>query len=392
VEPLRINLFTLGDCTDINTWSSLPYFFYRNLRKRCFVRPVDMIRLESVSYAAVRPLAAFRARTIQLIAPNYRYEPYRTRLYRAFANHHLRYIARQYNDVDMNLFLTFSLSTHGFVDVPVVHFCDQTYEEYVERNGWKPTRRDRALMKIDQCNIENADLVLATSQLCCDFIKQRYKPKRAFCLRTGPNIDADVPNPEDLIAVKEHSTDILFIGRGAYSRGADVLIHAFKIFNQRHGSRFTLHIVGVWPNELPAELQVDHPRIRFHGYLDRNKPADLQLYDSLLRSARMFVMPMRMGPFPGVIREAQLYCTPVIASKVSSNGEQLTDNCDSVLVDSLEPPEYANQMDLLIQDVPRWRQFARNAHTKRKNHTWTNTAEDFLYIIRESNLLQRRRF
>jgi glycosyltransferase involved in cell wall biosynthesis len=93
-----------------------------------------------------------------------------------------------------------------------------------------------------------------------------------------------------------------------------------------------------------------------------------------------------------VIREAQLYCTPVIASKVSSNGEQLTDEVDSVLVDSLEPQEIARQMDRLIQDVARWQQLARNAHTRRKNHTWMNTVEDFLCIVRESNLPQRGRF
>ena len=192
-------------------------------------------------------------------------------------------------------------------------------------------------MRIDQHNIETADLVLTTGQLCLDFINQRYRPKRAFCLRTGNNSDAVIRDPESLMAAKESSTDILFIGRQAHWRGADILIRAFRMFNERNRGAYTLHLVGIEQSELPEELRVTDPRIRFYGYLDRKDPADLRRYNGLLRSARMFVMPMRPGPFPGVIREALLHCTPVIASNVSGGPEILTHEHDSLLVDSLEP-------------------------------------------------------
>ena len=194
-----------------------------------------------------------------------------------------------------------------------------------------------------------------------------------------------------LIAEKENSTDILFIGRGAHKRGADILIRAFTLFNDRHDRRFTLHIVGVGPHELPEELRAVDCRIRFHGYLDRSDPGDLQRYNNLLRAAKMFVMPMRPGPFPGVISQAQLHCTPVIASNVPGMSDILAHGRDSVLVDSFEPHDFAYQMDRLIQDEAGWRQMAWNGYSSRLKCTWTNTVETFLDMVRDSNLVRCRR-
>ena len=109
--------------------------------------------------------------------------------------------------------------------------------------------------------------MLTTGQGCLDFIKSRYKPKKAFCLRTGNRTDADVADPERLISAKERSTDVLFIGRGAHSRGVDVLIRAFKMFNERQRGTFTLHIVGVQPTELPQELRAADACIGFMATL-----------------------------------------------------------------------------------------------------------------------------
>ena len=221
-------------------------------------------------------------------------------------------------------------------------------------------------------------------------MKERYRPRRAFCLKTGVNTDIDVVNPEDLIARKRSSTDILFIGRGAYQRGVDILIKAFELFNTRRHDAFTLHIVGVQPEELPQELRAPSPLVKLHGYLDKSSPAELQRYNDLLRSAKLFVMPMRPGPFPGVIREVQLHCTPVIASNVSNGSEHLTHEHDGILVDSLEPEKFADHLERLVDDTVLWRRLAMNGHVRRRGQTWCQTVENFLDIVRECNLIAPR--
>lgn len=387
---MRLNLFTLGDCTNVNTWSNLPYYFYQSLRVQhsVTVRPVNLVPPQTASYRAFSRLMAFRTRAIRLIHSDHQYDPLRSALYHAVVNRRLRFTVGRHSDVDLNLFLTFSFSSYQYARVPVVHYCDRTYEHHLEETGRTPTRSDRDFIRIEQNNIENADLVLSTDQICCDFINSRYKPKRAFCLRPGINTQTDVQDPDRLIARKESSTDILFIGRGAYKRGVDILIRAFKMFNDRHARRFTLHIVGVQPVELPQELRGTDPKIRFYGYLDRSNPGDFRLYDDLVCAAKIFVMPMRPSPFPGVIRELQLHCTPVIASNVSGTSEFLAHGRDSVLVDGLEPQEFAYHMDRLIHHRLEWRQLAWNGHVSSRNLTWMNTVQKFRGIIGDSNLVK----
>jgi glycosyltransferase involved in cell wall biosynthesis len=202
------------------------------------------------------------------------------------------------------------------------------------------------------------------------------------------NVDAGERNPERLIACKERSTDILFIGRGAHKRGVDILIKAFSVFNQRHGGRFVLHIVGVRPQELPPDLQEPRADVCFYGYLDRTVPRDHDLYNRLMRSARLFVFPMRPGPVAGVLREAQLNCTPIVVSNVPGTPERVAHDYNGVIVDSLEPEAFALQMDALVTDTPRWRRLAFNAHASVKDWTWARTAENFLDVVRSQGLVR----
>ena len=102
-------------------------------------------------------------------------------------------------------------------------------------------------------------------------------------------------------------------------------------------------------------------------------------------------MPMRPGPFPGVISEVQLHCTPVIATKGSCTSAFLTHGRDAVLIDSLEPRDFADQMDRLIHDAETWRQLARNGYASNLNLTWMNTVTRFLDIVRDSHLVSRER-
>jgi glycosyltransferase involved in cell wall biosynthesis len=387
MTPLTVNLFALGDCTDLNTWSNVPYYFYQNLRAQSVaVRPVNLVPSTSVWYHAFDRLRAIRNRASRFVGAPVP-DLVRSRAFRVFVNRRLRVFAQQHPHADANVFLTFSFSSYRFMRVPVIHYCDRTYEQHLEETGRKPTRSDRFFMQIDQRNIENASLVLSTNQPCREFISSRYRPKRSLCLRPGINTEAAIDDPEGLIEQKEKSTNILFIGRGVHKRGADILIRAFTLFNGRHGRRFTLHIVGVEQSELPSDLRPPNENIRFYGYLDRTRPTDLERYNALLRSARMFVMPMRPGPFPGVVSELQLHCTPVIASNVAGMSEVLTDGRDSLLIDGFEPNSFADAMDRLVTDGAAWRQMAWNSHVRRRNWTWAHMVTTFLEMIHDNRMV-----
>jgi glycosyltransferase involved in cell wall biosynthesis len=385
---MRINLFTDGDCTDLNTWSGVPYYFHRNLLASSIdVRPFDL-NPESAMYPIFNRIMTVRQRAIQTVRPAESWDPLRSRSFHLLVNRRLRNIVEHHSDVDLNVFLTFTFSTYPYAPVPVVHYCDRTYEHYLEDVGRTPTRKDHLFIDVERRNIENAALVLTTGKLCGDFIKSRYNAKRVFCLRAGARTDVHVLDPERLVAEKENSRDILFIGRGAHRRGVDILLKAFTMFNERNGNDFTLHLVGIQPNELPEELRAQGPSVKFYGFLDKTVSTDLQRYNKLLRSAKLFVMPMRPGPFPGVIKEVQLHCTPVIVCGMQGVSETLIHDHDSVLVDSLQPEAFAGQMERLVKHSSVWRQLALNAHFARQSCTWSNTVGEFMEIVRGCDLLK----
>jgi glycosyltransferase involved in cell wall biosynthesis len=136
----------------------------------------------------------------------------------------------------------------------------------------------------------------------------------------------------------------------------------------------TLHIVGLSPDEIP--VRDDH--IRVYGYLRKDDPKDREVYDRLLESSRIFVCPMRMGPPPGVVREAQLMCTPVVMTNVSHARERVTNGYNGVLLDELAPENLAYHMNRLLEDDALWSILARNAHESIKETTWDRTASELL--------------
>jgi len=386
LEPLRINLFTIGDCADIGTWSNLPYYLYRALCARVEVTPINLVPPGTWTYRSWTRLMNWRDRAAARVFGGSSCDRLRTRSYHLFVNKHLQRTARAHPGADLNLFLTFSFSSYKYTGVPVVHYCDRTYEHHLEELGKTPDRNDRRFVRIDRTNIENADLVLTTNEPCRDFIQGRYNPKRVVYLRTGINTNVRRVDPDALISDKRDSKDILFIGRDVRSRGADVLIPAFRIFNERQGGDFTLHVVGIDPADLAPELR-EVPRVRFYGYLDRSVASELGRYNALVRSAKMFVLPMRSGPYPAVVREVMWHCTPVIVSDVS--WELVRDGREGIVARSLEPAEFAHQMSRLIADARRWEQMARCAHASIHGLTWDKTVENLLDVVADGDLVRR---
>ncbi len=387
MRNLRINLFTYGDALDVNTWSNLPYYFHRALLAHdVHVSPINLMPSESMFLKMTRRLWSLRARAASGLGLELPSDLFRTKVNYRLTNRNVRTAVREHADADLNVFMTFSFSSYRYAATPVIHYCDRTYEQHLEDSGRVPTRADRTFIQVERENIEKAALVLTTSEVCLDFIKARYQTRRVVHLRAGLNVEMSDIDPHSLIAQKEGTKNILFIGRGAYKRGVDILIKAFTIFNQRQDGNFVLHIVGVRPQELAPDLQAAREDIRFYGYLDRTVAEQRDLYNALIQSARLFVFPMRPGPVAGVIREAQLNCTPVIISGVPGTSERVAHDHNGILVESLEPEDFARHMEMLVTDVPRWRRLAHNAHLSIRDGTWSTTARNFLQIAEASGL------
>ena len=295
--------------------------------------------------------------------------------------------SREFNDADLDLFLTFSFSSYRTSRAPVVHYCDRTYEHYLEENGFRPAPKDRYFIEQEKQHLRNASGVFVTNELCRDFIRERYGIDNVILLPAGINVDSTwVGDPGSLIKEKLRSKDVVFIGREAYRRGVDIAVDAFKLAAQGKDD-WRLHIVGVRPEEVRA----DDERIKVYGYLRKDLPADRVVYDDLLRRARVFVCPVRMGQPPtGAIREAQVMCSAVVLSDVSDSPELVKHGYSGLLADSLQPKAFAHHIKQLLENDVMWSKLALTAHQSIRERTWDKTVSELIEKVSYIKPLEER--
>ncbi len=374
----RVNLFCWGDSNDINTWSNVPYFFARALiSRRVDVRRLNLIPDGGPVHRAMEVLSSNYNRIASTCGLHPR-PLFRIPAFHRLVNFHLAQTCRRIHDTDLNLFLTFSFSSYRYSNVPVAHYCDRTYELDLAERGIQPSFVDRRLFKMEKQNLQNARYVFNFNRACLEFVRDRYGVSRPLLLTAGINLgEDDFPDPSTLIARKEASRDILFIGRGYHHRGVDILLEAFRLFNTRTPDPFTLHLVGV------AKLGPSEPQANVvcHGYLRKDDPAQYRQYMELLASARLFVFPMRFGPLPGVLREALWMCTPVILTSVPNASERLQNGKNGILAAKADAEEFAYWMSTLVADRERWRRMAGYARESVRGETWGATIDRFLDVI-----------
>ncbi len=293
-------------------------------------------------------------------------------------NFHLAKTCRAFQDADLNLFLTFSSSSYRYSNVPVALYCDRTYEHHLEEQGIRPGYVDRCLIRMEKRNLQNARYVFSLNQACIEFIRDRYGVQSSILLNAGINLSEDEsPGPDALIARKEAARKILFVGRGYYQRGVDVLLKAFLRFNEKFSDPFTLHLVGITDSELPEP----QAHVICHGYLRKDDPGQYREYIDLLASARLFVFPMRFGPIAGVLREALWMCTPVILADVPNAPDRVQDGKNGILAARAEPEEIARHMGDLVANQQLWRRMAAYARESVRDQTWDATIDRFLRVI-----------
>lgn len=380
---LEFNLIVMGDSSNINTWSNLPYFFSKALiDKGVKLNRINAIPKERLLF---RYYLIFLQKWIDIknkvLSRNCSYDPCRDIVTIYFANKKIKKEIQKHSQAKLNIFLTFSFSSFKFSKVPVVHYCDQTYELFLNDTKKEINKRDLYFIGIEKNNLKNAHYIYATNKKCSDSIKSRYKLKNVDVLPAGINLEnLTVDNESEILT--EKNKNILFIGKGSYKRGVDILIKAFNLFNQKNANSFTLHIVGI-PSSNSRHLNTN---IKFHGYLNKHDSSGLTTYYHLLRTAKLFVMPMREGPIPGVIREAGLMYTPVIVTNIWHVDKFIKDGHDGVLVNSLRPEEFADRMNNLVKNNNLWEKLAKNAHASAKNYSWDHTAQIFLEFMGFDNI------
>ena len=376
----EVTVFTNGDSNNISTWSNVPFFFTENLIARG-------IKVNRVDLSPSPVLNTLYSRTweriIRTIYKNTTYTYFRSLIHFLHTRLRIKNAVRAHTNSQLNIFLTFSFSSAGLTKTPAIQFCDWTYEHYIKyRENRQPDIFERRCIKREDSQIEGSNLILPLFPGVTEYMKERYKNKNIVHLGNVINSLHQVSNSQTL-EKKPKSNSLLFIGNEKYAEGAKCLLQAYHKLKKDYPN-LSLDIIGLKYSDFGSNFGDQlKDGVNCHGYLDKGKETERNLYYSLLQDAKVFVNTTpKWGAYSATL-EAMYFYTPVIVTPykefVETFGMKIGFGC------------YCenNSLDLLCANIkkilnhPSYSTLCINAHESVKDFTWGEYIEKMLKTIKE---------
>lgn len=186
--------------------------------------------------------------------------------------------------------------------------------------------------------------------------------------------------------------DIICVARLEYSKGTDVLLHAWGRF---------MHAPSVWRSALEPRLRIVGDG-QLRSQLERIA-AELGILDSveflgtrtdilaLLQQSWGFILPSRWEGMPNALLEAMSCGLPCIATQVSGSEDLITSGVNGILVEPEQPAEMALALRHIIEDANFARQLGHAARTTiERDYQLENVVAQCLSLYRQLLASTRR--
>ena len=170
---------------------------------------------------------------------------------------------------------------------------------------------------------------------------------------------------------------LLFVGRLAPGKGLGDLVQALKLVVSRYpGTRIS--IAGDGPLRGKVISMIKRSGLDEHVGLLGHVDSRLDLR-ALYRGACALVLPSHHESLPTVALEAMACGTPVIATRVGSVPDIITDSANGLLVPSRAPEQLAEAICRMLSDPAlRTRLGAAARHTVEKSFSWQVVGDNYL--------------
>lgn len=368
-----ITVFTIGDSRKMTTWSGIPYFLAHQLE-------LEGIKVHRVNIAPNRYLnwlykhSIFRM--LQKIHPGSEYDYIKSYIHRFLMFFKVLFFQILYREADVDLLLTYSTDII-YRKNRTVMLSDWTLVQYI-KNQLK-----RSLYSEEQ-NYYNYQLrcmkrvkhIISLFPLSATYLSSELG-REVKCLGSNVVNNCYEGNVTTELVEKKYKTQrILFIGRSAYAKGAQLLLESF-INLQKTFPKLELHYVGITSSTL--KLTEVPMNVFFHGYLRKETEKDRRLYYELMTEATLFVNPTQeWGGYSSTI-EAMYFYTPVV---VAPYNEFVSEFGDSIkfgkYIDEFSSDKLLRILKgILNSSRKEYLEMSVAAHQNVENHTW----QRFIYAL-----------
>ena len=172
-------------------------------------------------------------------------------------------------------------------------------------------------------------------------------PDRVVQIPWGANLIAEeAVRPEDR---SEKAWRLLFVGADWARKGGDIVLETVAELRRR-GYPVHIDVVGSGP---PQAVQPEG--VTFHGFLDKNVPADDERIKALFASAHVFFLPTQYEALGIVFAEAASFALPAVSYKTGGVPSIVQDEETGVLLDEGAPAtDFADALVALLSDRRRY--------------------------------------
>jgi glycosyltransferase involved in cell wall biosynthesis len=195
----------------------------------------------------------------------------------------------------------------------------------------------------------NACFQALSSRSVSSLISHGFRPQHIVHISGSVDTGRFHPAPEQHSNAVNPQRIILCVARLEYSKGIDVLLHAWGRLQRTIAQQPqpTLWVVGdgilkAQLERIAAELHVADS-IKFLG-----TRKDVL---ALLQKAEVFVLPSRWEGMPNALLEAMACGLPCVATRVSGSEDIITDGINGLLVPPAQPAALAHALQRLIEET-----------------------------------------
>lgn len=366
---LRIAVVSMGSPFERASWSGIPFYALRELRRR--FRDVVVIDTPRIDKALGRTSSLSRLGLLVLREPI---------VTAAFARHLNRRLEAIRADVVISIGADYKVA---YIDPQwrVIHVADGLFApiiNYYPRYRRLSARTRRTGDKVQAHLIGREQPIAVTSTWAAWSAAEAYGvPVSRFKVAPiGANLDTD----PGMGALRPNSGPLrlLFVGYDWRRKGGDIVAAAFNILRTRLPDA-ELHIVGCDPAEVRGV-----PGVVIHGPLSKAEPGQSETLSDSFREANFLFMPSREEAYGLVYCEACAYGLPPVARDTGGVGTIIRHRWNGLLLDTeADAQAYADEIAAIWSDGARYAAMQTAAREAFETHlNWTAWGAEIEALVR----------